>query len=104
MKIDLKTATLEMLDLKCYSVKGTKHGHNIIGIICREAEERFGEQAAENLYNKYQAPEPCVEEVEVDCEECYGTGWWQPYLEEGNDLEEDCPTCDGEGVVKIEKY
>ncbi len=91
-----------MLDMECYRVKGTLYGHNMIGIICGVAEDRFGKEAAENLFNKHQAPEPCVEEVEVDCEECYGTGYWQPYLEKGDQTEEDCFTCDGMGVVMVE--
>ena len=53
-KINLKTATFEELEQECLSVLGTMYGHNIIGIICSVAEERFGKDKAEYLFNNYQ--------------------------------------------------
>ena len=53
-KLNLKTATIDELEEECMSVVGTNYGHNIIGIICRVAEERFGKEAADRLFNNYQ--------------------------------------------------
>ena len=53
-KTNLKTATLDELEEQCISVMGTTYGHNMIGIICQEAEDRFGEKEAERLFNTYQ--------------------------------------------------
>lgn len=53
-KINLKTATFEELEQKCEEVLGTMYGHNMIGIICSIAEERFGKDKAEYLFNNYQ--------------------------------------------------
>ena len=39
---------------ECFEVMGTPFGHNIIGIICRTAKERFGEEEADRLFNEYQ--------------------------------------------------
>ena len=46
---------------------------------------------------------PAKKMVEVDCEDCHGTGYWQPYLHNGCDEEEDCPECDGLGYIKGEQ-
>ena len=40
-----------------------------------------------------------AQEQKTDCPECYGTGYWEPYLDQGDRTEEDCPNCDGEGVI-----
>ena len=53
-KINLKTATLDEIREECESVIGTPYGHNMIGIMCRVVEDRFGEDKAEELYNDYQ--------------------------------------------------
>jgi len=53
-KINLKTATFEELEQECQEVLGTMYGHNMIGIICSVAEERFGKDKAEYLFNNYQ--------------------------------------------------
>ena len=53
-KLNLKTATIDELEDECESVMGTTYGHNIIGIICREAKERFGKEKADYLFNTYQ--------------------------------------------------
>jgi len=54
-RINIKTATIEELEMECQMIMGTSYGHNMIGIICQEAEDRFGEEEAERLYNKYQS-------------------------------------------------
>ena len=54
MKVNIKTCTLEELEMECLKVMGTPYGHNIIGIICRTAKERFGKEAADELFNNYQ--------------------------------------------------
>ena len=53
-KINLKTATFEELEQECQDVLGTMYGHNMIGIICSIAEERFGKDKAKYLFNNYQ--------------------------------------------------
>ena len=53
-KLNLKECTLEELEDECINVQGTNFGHNIIGIICRVAEERFGEVEADRLFTTYQ--------------------------------------------------
>ena len=53
-KINLKTATLDEIREECESVYGTQFGHNMIGIMCRVVEDRFGEDEAIELYNDYQ--------------------------------------------------
>ena len=53
-KLNLKECTLEELEDECINVQGTNFGHNIIGIICRVAEERFGEVEADRLFETYQ--------------------------------------------------
>ena len=53
-KINLKTATLDEIREECESVYGTQFGHNMIGIMCRTVEDRFGEDEAIELYNDYQ--------------------------------------------------
>tara|TARA_R110000787_G_scaffold30303_1_gene81417 strand:- start:307 stop:477 length:171 start_codon:yes stop_codon:yes gene_type:complete len=53
-RVNLKTCTLEEMEEECQEVKGTAYGHNIIGIICSAAEERFGETEAERLFKEYQ--------------------------------------------------
>ena len=54
----------------------TKHQFMAIMENYDELEEKYGCEE----YEEY-------EEVEVDCEECYGTGYWEPYLEEGDRTE-----------------
>ena len=53
-KIDIKTATLEELENECAELVGTQFGHNMIGIICRVVEDRFGEDDANRLFEEYQ--------------------------------------------------
>ena len=53
-RINLKTATLEELENECEELMGTPYGHNMIGLICQTAEDRFGEKEAERLFNTYQ--------------------------------------------------
>jgi hypothetical protein len=53
-RVNINTCTLEELEMECLRVMGTPYGHNIIGIICGVAEKRFGEEAAEELFNNYQ--------------------------------------------------
>lgn len=54
MRMNIKEATLEELEDECINVMGTPYGHNIIGIICSEAEKRFGKEEAERLFELYQ--------------------------------------------------
>jgi hypothetical protein len=53
-RINIKEATLEELENECADLIGTPYGHNMIGIICNEVDERFGEKEAERLFNTYQ--------------------------------------------------
>ena len=53
-KFNLKTATLEEMEQECESLQGSQFGHNMIGLICSEAEKRFGEEEADRLFNSYQ--------------------------------------------------
>ena len=53
-RTNLKTATLEELENECDELMGTPYGHNMIGIICRTVEDRFGKEDAERLFNTYQ--------------------------------------------------
>ena len=53
-KFNLKTATLEEMEQECESLQGSQFGHNMIGLICSEAEKRFGEEEADRLFNMYQ--------------------------------------------------
>ena len=53
-KTNLRTATLEQLEDECMELMGTRYGHNMIGIICKTVEERFGKENAERLFNTYQ--------------------------------------------------
>ena len=41
MRINIKEATIYELEQECENVLGTPYGHNIIGIICSEAERLF---------------------------------------------------------------
>jgi|TARA_R100001082_G_C4284786_1_gene125516 hypothetical protein len=54
MRMNIKEATLEELEDECINVMGTPYGHNIIGIICSEAEKRFGKEEAKRLFELYQ--------------------------------------------------
>tara|TARA_R100001463_G_scaffold64262_1_gene117351 strand:+ start:533 stop:700 length:168 start_codon:yes stop_codon:yes gene_type:complete len=54
MRMNIKEATLEELENECAELMGTQFGHNMIGIICNEVDERFGKEEAERLYNFYQ--------------------------------------------------
>ena len=53
-KIDMNTATIEELENECYNVQGTAYGNNMIGIICNVVKERFGEDEADRLFDRYQ--------------------------------------------------
>jgi len=54
MRINPKTATIEELEDKCFSVMGTNYGHNMIGIICDIVKERFGKKESERFFNMFQ--------------------------------------------------
>ena len=56
-KINLKTATLDELEIECAELVGTQFGHNMIGIICGVVEDRFGKEDAERLFDLYQGQE-----------------------------------------------
>ena len=53
-RLRIENATLEELEDKCIEVIGTPYGHNIIGLICQEAENRFGEEEGDRLFELYQ--------------------------------------------------
>ena len=53
-KVNINTCSKEELHDECFRVMGTPYGHNMIGLICNVAEERFGEEVAQELYEKYQ--------------------------------------------------
>lgn len=53
-KINLKTATLDELEIECAELVGTQFGHNMIGIICNVVDERFGKDEAQRLFDEYQ--------------------------------------------------
>ena len=53
-RINIKEATLEQLEEQCIEVLGTPYGHNIIGLICQEVADRFGEKEADRLFDLYQ--------------------------------------------------
>jgi len=53
-RTNLKTATLEQLEDECMELMGTPFGHNMIGIICRTVEDRFGKEDADRLFNTSQ--------------------------------------------------
>ena len=53
-RINIKTATIEELEDECFELMGTPFGHNMIGIICSQVEDRFGKEEAERLYDSYQ--------------------------------------------------
>jgi hypothetical protein len=53
-KINIETATIEELEQECIRVWGTPYGHNMIGIICGVAAERFGEEEGDRLFEEYQ--------------------------------------------------
>ncbi len=52
-KINLKECTIEEMEEECFSIMGTQFGHNMLGIICRVAEKRFGEDVADRLFETY---------------------------------------------------
>ena len=51
---NLKLSTFDEMWDECERVSGTTFGHNMIGIICNEAKERFGEDKADELYEAFQ--------------------------------------------------
>ena len=53
-KLNIKTATIEELEIECEKVLGTNYGHNIIGIICNVVEEIFGDDEAIRFFDTYQ--------------------------------------------------
>ena len=53
-RINLKTATLDELEDECAELMGTPYGHNMIGIICSTASDRFGKEEADRLFETYQ--------------------------------------------------
>ena len=54
MRININTCSQDELYEECERVVGTQHGHNMIGLICNVAEERFGEEVAKDLFETYQ--------------------------------------------------
>ena len=54
MRTNINTCSLDELEDECINVMGTPYGHNIIGIICSEAEKRFGKEEAKRLFELYQ--------------------------------------------------
>ena len=53
-KVNLEKCSLKEMEIECIMAQGTPYGHNIIGIICRAAKDRFGKEAADRLFEKYQ--------------------------------------------------
>lgn len=53
-KFNLKEASLQEMEDECESLVGSPYGHNMIGLICDEAEKRFGEREAIRIYKTYQ--------------------------------------------------
>ena len=53
-KVNIETCSLEELENECIKVLGTPYGHNMIGIICSQADKRFGKEEAERLFDTYQ--------------------------------------------------
>lgn len=49
-----QNATLSEIQTECMILKGSQHGHNMIGILCDIVEKRFGEKESIKLYKKYQ--------------------------------------------------
>ena len=54
MKININKCSQDELYEECERVMGTQYGHNMIGLICNVAEERFGEEVAKDLFETYQ--------------------------------------------------
>ena len=54
MRTNINTCSLDELEDECIKVLGTTYGQIIIGIICSEAEKRFGKEEAERLFELYQ--------------------------------------------------
>ena len=54
MKINIGTCTLEELEDECINVLGTPYGHNMIALMCSQAEKRFGGKEADRLFETYQ--------------------------------------------------
>ena len=54
MKININKCSQDELYKECERVVGTQYGHNMIGLICNVAEERFGEEVAKDLFETYQ--------------------------------------------------
>jgi hypothetical protein len=53
-RVNINTCTLSELEDECIRVQGTNFGHNMIGIICGVAKDRFGKEEADVLYELYQ--------------------------------------------------
>jgi hypothetical protein len=53
-RVNIKTCTLSELENECIRVQGTNFGHNMIGIICEVASDRFGEEEGDRLFELYQ--------------------------------------------------
>ena len=53
-KLNLKECSIDEMEVECMNVMGTPYGHNMIGIICQVAKERFGEKEADRLFDLYQ--------------------------------------------------
>ena len=53
MNKPISKMTLDELWACCEANDGRSYGHNIIAVICRETEERFGKAEAKKMYNSY---------------------------------------------------
>tara|TARA_Y100001963_G_C6693316_1_gene405720 strand:- start:323 stop:493 length:171 start_codon:yes stop_codon:yes gene_type:complete len=54
MRVNINTCTLDELHEQAAEVYGTNFGHNIIALICQVAKNRFGEEAANEIFETYQ--------------------------------------------------
>ena len=54
MRININTCSQDELYEECERVLDTQFGHNMIGLICNVAEERFGKDVAQDLFETYQ--------------------------------------------------
>tara|TARA_R110002012_G_scaffold271363_1_gene456579 strand:- start:116 stop:286 length:171 start_codon:yes stop_codon:yes gene_type:complete len=53
-RVNIKSCSLEELEDECIRAMGTTFGHNMIGIICEVASDRFGEKEGDRLFELYQ--------------------------------------------------
>ena len=53
-RFNFEKMTLDSAEGEIISVLGTPYGHNMIGIILNQVKEKFGEEEADRLFEKYQ--------------------------------------------------